>query len=177
MSDERGEAARGRMAAGRRARLVGDAGVFEDGAARDELLGGVPGDGDHGEAAVVELLEAVSEAHRLRPAAVQAERVEAEVARLVLAGVHAAAPLQGEQLDGGGEEDADGEEGGRDLLEAAVEQRRHALGGRAGGVRHEEVGPAERAGEEWLEELGDGPAEGGEHGEAAVLDLCGQGAA
>ena len=87
-----------------------DADVLEHRAAGQELLERVPRDGHHGEAAVVELLEAVVESHRLRLAAVQAERVEAEVARLVLAGVDLAAPLEGEQLDGGGEGDADGEE-------------------------------------------------------------------
>jgi hypothetical protein len=71
-----------------------------------------------------------------------------------------------------GEDDADGEEGRGDLVEAAVEERGDALGRDARGVGDEEVRLVEQAGEDRLEELGDGPADGGEHGEAAVLDLC-----
>ena len=69
------------------------------------------------------------------------------------------------------EDDADGEECRRDLVKAAVEERRHALSGDAGRVGDEEIGLVEGAGEDRLEELGNRPAERGKHSKAAVLDL------
>ena len=57
-----------------------------------------------------------------------------------------------------------------DTIEAAIEHRRR-LAQSARRVWGEQAGGAEEAGEGGVDQLRDGPAHGGEHGEPAVLEL------
>merc|ERR1719453_1608756 len=133
---------------------------LEELAAADELLDHHAGDADHGEAAVVQLL-GLHLGELLGVGGLEARRVEAEVAGDVVGAdgprLVAGRALEGENaedLDDRDEEDDGRPEGlQRRLLEGDV--RRHV----------------DAAAEERVELLGDRVAEGGEHGDAAVLDL------
>ena len=127
----------------------------------DGLLNGESYDGDHCEPPVLDLLEL----HLLplhRGLGVEAEGVEAEVPWDV-PGV----PLAGDtvKVDGGGKADDDSPVERADLAQAPVEEGRDAVGGVNEGRGVEDLG------EPTVEELRDGPAGGGEHGKAGVLDL------
>ena len=138
------------------------------------LVEGVARDGDHGQAAVVELLELHVALPRRVLSRVEPERVEAEVAREVVGGL---GDLQAIQLDGGREDQhADPVERG-DLVQAAVEDRRDAgerlgaLVAAVGAALHQQVRLAERLGDWALELLGDRPAYSSEHSKAAMLEF------
>ena len=131
----------------------------------DELLGDHAGDGDHGDAAVVDLLEL----HVVEPLGIltlgQAEGVEGVVSGGVvgleeeeLVRVEGVLPrlLDAVGLDGEDEGAEKAPEESGDLLEV--------VDGRAGDVGVEEEGGA-------LDLLADEEAERGEHGDAAVGDL------
>ena len=140
--------------------------VLDDTLVVDKLLGHETGSGDHGEAAVVELL--VLEVPELGGVAgLETERVETDIAGDVLGTEEAGPaegdvlrldpPLHGPRLLGGA--DPDGEktpEEGRDLLEVIDG------GPRDGGI--EEEGRA-------LDRLPDEATEGGEPGHASVSDF------
>merc|ERR1740138_741999 len=130
--------------------------LLEDGGPGDGLLERVEGDGEHGDAPVLQLGEAVLLLRR-RVLREERQRVETHVAGLELQLLLDLGALEvGVAGDGEGAEE---EEGDLRLLEAAVEERRRAP------ARLGEL--VERAGElreERLELLGGGPSERGEHG-------------
>ena len=128
-----------------------------------KLRDGEARDGEHREAAVVELLELEVALHVLGLAAVEREGIEAEIARL--ATVLQRTRAEGQRLDGAGEDDDAHEKEGVDLVEATVEDGGRLLTG------GEEVGSADRLGDDGLEELADGPAGGSKHRKASVLEL------
>eukprot|EP00964_Phaeocystis_antarctica_P127081 scaffold90743_cov63-Phaeocystis_antarctica.AAC.2 len=133
---------------------------LEELVAGHQLLHDHAGHGDHGEAAVVDLLGL----HRLEARGVlglEAERVEHEVTGDARAAVRELL-LDAEALEGDDREeleDADGEDDARPEL-----LQRRLL------VRHVR-GHVDAAAEERMEDLADDEAEGAEHGDAAVLDL------
>jgi len=146
------------------AEFEGDVGR-EDVEAVNELLRDHTGDGDHGDAAVVEFLEAQNVEFFLRLAVTEAERVELQVTRGV-------AILQQEQLvglarilpallDAGGFNERD------ERTDREPERRRHLLevvDGRAGDVRVEQKGGA-------FDLFADQETDSREHGHAAVGDF------
>ena len=139
-------------------RLLGDRHAVQ------RLLSGVADDGQHGDPPVLELGGAAV----LGGGGVgghEVKEVVADVAGLVVLGV--LLHLAGIVLHEGGDAEAQGPVERVDLAEAAVEDGRgHARAG-------EEGGEVQGGGEAPVEKLSDGPADHGEHGEAAVLDLIG----
>merc|ERR1711966_583973 len=143
--------------------LLDDGGLSEHVKFVDVLLSNVANNCKHSKAAVLELLKLVVALHSLGLALGEAEGVEAEVARLaVLPLLHLVEHLG---LNERGEGEDTHEEEGVDALETAVDKGRRLL------ALGEEVGEAELARQIGLELLRCGPANGGKHSKAAVLDL------
>merc|ERR1719231_973927 len=142
--------------------LEEEGGVGDDRGLGEELLRRIVGDGEHREAAVVELLELEVALHGGGLAHVELEGVKAEVARHV---VGTALRVERGGLNGGREDDDAHEEERVDLVEAAVEDRGRLV------ARGEQVRGAERLGQPRLHELRHRPAGRGEHRQAAVLEL------
>ena len=132
----------------------------------DELLGDHAGDGDHGDAAVVDLLEL----HVVEPLGIltlgQAEGVESVVVSGGVVVLHEEELFRVEgvlprRLDAVG---LDGEDEGAEKAPEESGDLLEVVDGRAGDVGVEEEGGA-------LDLLADEEAERGEHGDAAVGDL------
>eukprot|EP00964_Phaeocystis_antarctica_P045543 scaffold26226_cov79-Phaeocystis_antarctica.AAC.4 len=133
---------------------------LEELGAGDALLHDHAGDGDHGKAAVVELLALhLLESERVRR--LQAERVEAQVARRVR-GLHGP-PLDIGVLKGG--------QDGEHLDDSDRENDGRPEGLERGLLERAERRPVDRAAEERVEDLSQRVSERGQHGDAAVLHL------
>ena len=137
-------------------------GLVDDAHVGDGLLHGEGRDGNHGKAAILDL-GCLHPLLAVLSLGENPERVEPEVTGpAVVAGLGAHDAVR---VDGGGEREAADPVDGGHLAQSPVEER----GGAVGGV--DDGGKAEGHGDLLVEDLGQGPAGGGEHGEAGVLDL------
>ena len=139
-----------------------EGGLIDDADVGDGLLHGEGRDGDHGKAAVLDL-GGLHPLLAVLSLGEDPERVEAEVAGpAVVAGLGAHDAVR---VDRGGEREASDPVDGRHLAEPPVEEGGGAVGCVDDGRK------AEGHGDLLVEDLGEGPACGGEHCEAGVLDL------
>ena len=132
------------------------------GIARNKLLDGKSRNGNHGQPSVLDL----GRLHPLRVDLLQSQRIELEITGRVVLVVDLGQTVR---IDGRGEEEDGGPVGRRDLAQTAVEE-----GGSTVGIVNE-GGEVEGGGELLVEELGERPTGGGEHGEALQCVYFGNG--
>ena len=132
------------------------------GIARNKLLDSKSRNGNHGQPSVLDL----GRLHPLRVDLLQSQRIELEITGRVVLVVDLGQTVR---IDGRGEEEDGGPVGRRDLAQTAVEE-----GGSTVGIVNE-GGEVEGGGELLVEELGERPTSGGEHGEALQCVYFGNG--